>query len=240
MRRLALDLNGGANEIRTHDLCSAIAALSQLSYGPFRSHLVAGRDTCQGKRVRAFQRNLGRELSDRLRQCHGRLRPREITPDFAPRAALILPPVARLEAGGLCAFPFAARQSLRLLVAVIEKADDARESPGSLSSAVSKRNSASARLGSRRRASGTRAGGSASPSRAVAVRQKGFVAISPERGVDGVEPLGRGKAQTARASREQASSPRAPAARLARAGFRGGRTRTPARSSPASSSSSPA
>jgi hypothetical protein len=25
---------GGANEIRTHDLCSAIAALSQLSYGP--------------------------------------------------------------------------------------------------------------------------------------------------------------------------------------------------------------
>ena len=29
-----LDLIGGANEIRTHDLCSAIAALSQLSYGP--------------------------------------------------------------------------------------------------------------------------------------------------------------------------------------------------------------
>ncbi len=55
MRRLALDLNGGANEIRTHDLCSAIAALSQLSYGPFRSHLVAGRDTCQGKRAQRMR-----------------------------------------------------------------------------------------------------------------------------------------------------------------------------------------
>ena len=27
---------GGGNEIRTHDLCSAIAALSQLSYTPGR------------------------------------------------------------------------------------------------------------------------------------------------------------------------------------------------------------
>ncbi len=31
------DFTGGADEIRTHDLCSAIAALSHLSYSPVRS-----------------------------------------------------------------------------------------------------------------------------------------------------------------------------------------------------------
>lgn len=33
MKQIAI-LNGGDNGIRTHDLCSAIAALSQLSYIP--------------------------------------------------------------------------------------------------------------------------------------------------------------------------------------------------------------
>ncbi len=59
-----LVFDGGANEIRTHDLCSAIAALSQLSYGPFRSHLVAPCKSCQGKPL------------PRLMQIFSRRRPR--------------------------------------------------------------------------------------------------------------------------------------------------------------------
>src|SRR5580700_8159997 len=46
--------DGGADEIRTHDLCSAIAALSQLSYSPGareRRHLVFAPPLCQAARL---------------------------------------------------------------------------------------------------------------------------------------------------------------------------------------------
>src|SRR6516164_10029258 len=67
---------GGANEIRTHDLCSAIAALSQLSYGPFAPIYPHGASPVKASRCRPSRR-------------------------FLPRAAPILPPVANLEAQGL-------------------------------------------------------------------------------------------------------------------------------------------
>src|SRR5262245_63176254 len=42
--------SGGAEGNRTPDLCSAIAALSHLSYGPGRrGHLVGGPCQCQGR-----------------------------------------------------------------------------------------------------------------------------------------------------------------------------------------------
>ena len=52
-------MDGGANEIRTHDLCSAIAALSQLSYGPFISHLGEAPKSCQGKPLAPQGHELG-------------------------------------------------------------------------------------------------------------------------------------------------------------------------------------
>ncbi len=46
-----MELNGGAEGNRTPDLCSAIAALSHLSYGPGLSgrHLGGRLESCQGR-----------------------------------------------------------------------------------------------------------------------------------------------------------------------------------------------
>ena len=63
-------MDGGAEGSRTPDLCSAIAALSQLSYGPGERHLGIALPACQATAL------LGRLALIAFCQLHGPARAR--------------------------------------------------------------------------------------------------------------------------------------------------------------------
>jgi hypothetical protein len=67
--------HGGAEEIRTPDLCSAIAALSQLSYSPRRRSLRDRHFAC--KRVSAIALRVNRVRSRAFKPLPARLGPRK-------------------------------------------------------------------------------------------------------------------------------------------------------------------
>ena len=157
---------GGANEIRTHDLCSAIAALSQLSYGPFAPIYSHGASPVKASRCRASCR-------------------------FFPGAVCVLPPIADLEACRLGALPLGAGERLGLFVRAIKKTDHAAESFGLalLRRFKEEENRRAVRIRIIECEKSRLTSGMAIAS--AAMGQEGFVAISPERAVDRFKALRR-------------------------------------------------